>query len=67
MHSRRLRRSAASPDELQHLLVEPPLGGGLKDAGWMRENMSKNRLAIIPNQTHSAKNWSDQVEGAPRG
>jgi pimeloyl-ACP methyl ester carboxylesterase len=28
------------------------LGGGLKDAGWMRENMSKNRLAIIPNQTH---------------
>lgn len=28
------------------------LGGGLKDAGWMRENMSKNRLAIIPNRTH---------------
>jgi pimeloyl-ACP methyl ester carboxylesterase len=28
------------------------LGGGLKDAGWQRENMSKNRLAIIPNQTH---------------
>jgi pimeloyl-ACP methyl ester carboxylesterase len=28
------------------------LGGGLRDAGWMRENMSKNRLAIIPNLTH---------------
>jgi pimeloyl-ACP methyl ester carboxylesterase len=28
------------------------LGGGLKDAGWMREHMSKNRLAIIPDLTH---------------
>ena len=28
------------------------LGGGLRDAGWMRENMSQNRLAILPNQTH---------------
>jgi pimeloyl-ACP methyl ester carboxylesterase len=28
------------------------LGGGLKDAGWMREHMSKNRLAIIPDVTH---------------
>ncbi|MEQ1952427.1 alpha/beta hydrolase [Mesorhizobium sp. CN2-181] len=28
------------------------LGGGLKDAGWMRENLSRNRLAIIPNRTH---------------
>jgi pimeloyl-ACP methyl ester carboxylesterase len=28
------------------------LGGGLRDAGWMREHMSKNRLAIIPNLTH---------------
>jgi pimeloyl-ACP methyl ester carboxylesterase len=28
------------------------LGGGLKDAGWTRENMSKNRLAIIPDVTH---------------
>jgi pimeloyl-ACP methyl ester carboxylesterase len=28
------------------------LGGGLKDAGWMREHMTKNRLAIIPNMTH---------------
>ena len=28
------------------------LGGGLKDAGWGRENMSKNRLAILPDVTH---------------
>ena len=28
------------------------LGGGLKDAGWMRENMSVNRLAILPGLTH---------------
>lgn len=28
------------------------LGGGQKDAGWMRENMSKNRLAILPGVTH---------------
>ena len=28
------------------------LGGGLKDAGWNRESMSKNRLAIIPDLTH---------------
>jgi len=28
------------------------LGGGLKDAGWGRENMSKNRLAILPDLTH---------------
>jgi pimeloyl-ACP methyl ester carboxylesterase len=28
------------------------LGGGLKDGGWMREGMSQNRLAIIPNRTH---------------
>jgi pimeloyl-ACP methyl ester carboxylesterase len=28
------------------------LGGGLKDAGWGRENMSKNRLAILPGLTH---------------
>jgi pimeloyl-ACP methyl ester carboxylesterase len=28
------------------------LGGGLKDAGWMREHMSRNRLAILPNMTH---------------
>ncbi|SHF42826.1 alpha/beta fold hydrolase [Pedobacter caeni] len=28
------------------------LGGGLKDAGWNREHMSQNRLAILPNLTH---------------
>jgi pimeloyl-ACP methyl ester carboxylesterase len=28
------------------------LGGGLKDAGWQREHLSKNRLAILPNLTH---------------
>jgi pimeloyl-ACP methyl ester carboxylesterase len=28
------------------------LGGGLKDAGWQREDMSQNRLAILPNITH---------------
>jgi pimeloyl-ACP methyl ester carboxylesterase len=33
--------------EFYHLL-----GGGLKDAGWMRENMSKDRLAILPDLTH---------------
>jgi pimeloyl-ACP methyl ester carboxylesterase len=33
--------------EFYHLL-----GGGLKDAGWMRENMSQARLAILPDFTH---------------
>ncbi|WP_225769298.1 alpha/beta fold hydrolase [Inquilinus sp. Marseille-Q2685] len=28
------------------------LGGGLRDAGWQREHMSKNRLAILPGATH---------------
>ena len=28
------------------------LGGGLKDAGWNREHMAKNRLAILPDLTH---------------
>jgi pimeloyl-ACP methyl ester carboxylesterase len=28
------------------------LGGGLRDAGWRREHLSKNRLAILPNLTH---------------
>ena len=28
------------------------LGGGLKDAGWRRETMSGNRLAILPGLTH---------------
>jgi hypothetical protein len=33
--------------EFYHLL-----GGGLRDAGWMRETMSQNRLAILPDVTH---------------
>jgi pimeloyl-ACP methyl ester carboxylesterase len=28
------------------------LGGWLKDAGWNRETLSQNRLAILPNRTH---------------
>jgi hypothetical protein len=28
------------------------LGGGQRDAGWNREHMSQNRLAILPNVTH---------------
>jgi len=33
--------------EFYHLL-----GGGLGDAGWQRETMSRNRLAILPDVTH---------------
>lgn len=33
--------------EFYHLL-----GGGQRDAGWNREHMSQNRLAILPNVTH---------------
>ena len=35
-----------------HRVFYQLLGGGLKDAGWMRENMSQNRLAILPDLTH---------------
>ena len=28
------------------------LGGGLRDAGWGREHLEKNRLAILPDATH---------------
>ena len=28
------------------------LGGGMRDAGWQREYMSQNRLAILPDLTH---------------
>jgi pimeloyl-ACP methyl ester carboxylesterase len=28
------------------------LGGNVQDAGWQRENMSQNRLAILPDVTH---------------
>ena len=37
------------------------LGGGLKDAGWNRENMSKNRLAIVPDVTHYEAGASTRV------
>jgi pimeloyl-ACP methyl ester carboxylesterase len=33
--------------EFYHLL-----GGALRDAGWQREHMSKNRFAIVPDLTH---------------
>jgi len=28
------------------------LGGGQQDAGWKREHMVQNRLAILPDRTH---------------
>jgi pimeloyl-ACP methyl ester carboxylesterase len=37
------------------------LGGGLQDAGWQRETMSKNRLAIIPDATHYDIFFSPQL------
>jgi pimeloyl-ACP methyl ester carboxylesterase len=37
------------------------LGGGLQDAGWQRENMPKNRLAIIPDATHYDIFFSPQL------
>jgi pimeloyl-ACP methyl ester carboxylesterase len=37
------------------------LGGGLKDAGWQRENMSKNRLAILPDLTHYEMSMAPQL------
>jgi pimeloyl-ACP methyl ester carboxylesterase len=37
------------------------LGGGLKDAGWNRENMPKNRLAIVPDVTHYEAGASTRV------
>lgn len=37
------------------------LGGGLKDAGWQRENMSQNRLAIVPNLTHYEMGLAPQL------
>lgn len=40
------------------------LGGGLKDAGWMRENISQNRLAIIPNRTHYDMFFAPELAGA---
>jgi pimeloyl-ACP methyl ester carboxylesterase len=37
------------------------LGGGLQDAGWQRENMPKNRLAILPDATHYDIFFSPQL------
>jgi pimeloyl-ACP methyl ester carboxylesterase len=50
------------------------LGGGLNDAGWQREHMSQNRLAILPNLTHYEMGLAPQMvetalpflSGAPR-
>jgi pimeloyl-ACP methyl ester carboxylesterase len=40
------------------------LGGGLKDAGWQREHMSQNRLAILPNLTHYEMGSAPQMVDA---
>lgn len=45
--------------EFYHLL-----GGGLKDAGWQREHMSQNRLAILPGLTHYDIFLSPQLTAA---
>jgi pimeloyl-ACP methyl ester carboxylesterase len=37
------------------------LGGGLKDAGWQREHMSQNRLAILPNIMHYEMGLAPQL------
>jgi pimeloyl-ACP methyl ester carboxylesterase len=40
------------------------LGGGLKDAGWQREHISQNRLAILPNITHYEMGLAPQLVDA---
>jgi hypothetical protein len=40
------------------------LGGGLRDAGWQREHMSRNRLAILPNLTHYEMGLAPQLVDA---
>lgn len=37
------------------------LGGGQRDAGWQREHMSRNRLAILPDLTHYETFMAPQV------
>lgn len=37
------------------------LGGGQRDAGWQREHMSRNRLAILPGVTHYDIFFSPQL------
>jgi pimeloyl-ACP methyl ester carboxylesterase len=39
--------------QLEHIVKSYHLlGGGQRDAGWNREHISQNRLAILPNVTH---------------
>lgn len=40
------------------------LGGGLRDAGWQREHMAQNRLAILPNVTHYEMGSAPQMADA---
>ena len=40
------------------------IGGGQRDAGWGREHMSKNRLAILPNLTHYEMSMSPALVAA---
>ncbi len=40
------------------------LDGGLKDAGWQREHMSQNRLAILPDVTHYEMGVAPQMVDA---
>jgi len=40
------------------------LGGGLQDAGWQREHMSQNRLAILPDVTHYEMGVAPQMVDA---
>jgi pimeloyl-ACP methyl ester carboxylesterase len=50
---------------LEHIVkFHQLLGGGLKDAGWQREHMSQNRLAILPNITHYEMGVAPQMVDA---
>ena len=40
------------------------LGGGLRDAGWQREHMAQDRLAILPNVTHYEMAFAPQMVDA---
>ncbi len=40
------------------------LGGGQRDAGWQREHMAQNRLAILPNLTHYEIGFSSSMAEA---
>jgi pimeloyl-ACP methyl ester carboxylesterase len=42
------------------------LGGGQRDAGWQREHIAKNRLAILPNVTHYDMFMSPQLVSTVR-